>query len=188
MKLEDQLKTLAELGIALDPNITVDDLTYSFPREEYEAKPFGLLLYIMGAEVEREPWGRPFCSRVWNFDTECVNGTGAYVNIAKSLCRVAGQPDGLANMSDHVDLDGGEAWIEYIVRGKERHWPIEVNDDWADMMVVAYMMSDLERDGFKFRARDNGQAMVLYYLDDAGFARINELAPQRLTTVTDPES
>ena len=186
MRLEDQLATLAESGITLDPGITIDDITYSFPREDYERKPFDLLLFTLGVEVEREPWGRPFCSRVWNFDTECITGKNSYTKIAQRLCQVAGRPDAFANVSDHVDLGAGDAWIEYTVDGKQRHWSIEVNDDWADMMVVAYMMNDLERDGRKFRARDNGQAMVLYYLDDAAFARINKLAPKPLTTVTDP--
>jgi hypothetical protein len=69
LKLEDQLAQLATIGLALNPGITVDDVLYSFDRKEYEKRPFDLVLFIFGAEVEREPWGRPFCSRVWNFDT-----------------------------------------------------------------------------------------------------------------------
>lgn len=187
MTLEDQLAALHELGIALEPGITIDDVLYSFSREAYESKPFDLLLFILGAEVEREPWGRPFCSRVWNFDTECIEGDGAYVAIAKRLCRVAGRPDAFSGLRDHVDLSAGEAWIEYTVEGKHRRWDIEVNDDWADTLTVTYMMGDLERDGWKFRARDNGQAMILYYLSDAGARRLSELAGQKLTTVTNPE-
>lgn len=186
MKLEQQLATLAEMGIALAPGVTIEDVVYSFPREDYEAKPFDLILFTLGAEVEREPWGRPFCERVWNFDTECITGTGSYVAIARRLCRVAGRPDAFRDVRDHVDLDSGEAWIEYTVDGKPRRWDIEVQDDWADTMVTAYMMNDLERDGHKFRARDNGQAMVLYYLDDGAARRLSELAGTPLTTVTDP--
>ena len=182
MKLEDQLATLADMGITLDTGVTVDDLLWSFDRNQYEAKPFGTLLYMLGAEVEREPWGRPFCSRVWNFDTECIYGNGSYVKIAKNLCRVAGRPDAFANVSD--DLDGDDPHVAYTVDGKARHWSVEVQDDWADTMVVAYMMADLERDGKMFRARDNGQAMVLYYLDDAATKKLSELAGEKLTTVT----
>jgi hypothetical protein len=187
MKLEDQLAALRELRIELDPGITIDDILYSFSREDFESKPFDLLLFILGAEVEREPFGRPFCARVWNFDTECIYADGAYVAIAKRLCRVAGRPDAFLSLRDHIDLSAGEAWVEYTVDGKHRRWDIDVNDDWADTLTVAYMMGDLERDGWKFRARDNGQAMVLYYLNDAGAQRLSELAGRKLTTVTDPE-
>ena len=187
MKLEDQLAALGELGISLDSGIEIDDLLYSCSREEYESKPFDQLLFILGSEVEREPWGRAFCSRVWNFDTECIEDTGAYVEIARRLCHVAGRPDAFSGLRDHVDLEAGEAWVEYSVDGKHRRWDAEVNDDWADTLTVAYMMGDLERDGWKFRAKDNGQAMVLYYLDDARARRLSELAGEKLTTVTDPD-
>ena len=184
MKLEDQLAPLADLGLALEPGVTIDDLLYSFDRGAYEKRPFDLVLFTLGVEVEREPWGRPFCRRVWNFDTECITGGGSYVSIAKRLCEVAGRPDAFSNVQDHVDIDVGAAWIAYTVEGKQRRWSIEVTDDWADMMTVAYMMGDLERDGRKFRSRDNGQAMVLYYLDDASAQKLSELSGKPLTTVT----
>jgi hypothetical protein len=84
-----------------------------------------------------------------------------------------------------VDIEEGTAWIEYTVDGKQRRWDIEVNDDWADTMIVAYLMGDLERDGHLFRAKDNGQAMVLFYLDDAAARRLSELAQEPLTNVTE---
>ncbi len=187
MTLDEQLATLATLGLTLEPGITTDDLRHSFDAASYEERPFDLILFMFGVEVEREPWGRPFCSRVWNFDTECVEGDGAYVEIAKRLCVVAGRPDAFTELRDHVDIEAGEAWIEYAVDGKTRRWDIEVNDDWADGVVVAYMMGDLERDGRMFRSKDNGQAMILFYLDDAQAARLSELAKEPLTKVTNPE-
>ncbi len=187
MTLEDQLAKLGELGITLAPGITIDDVLFSFSRDDYETKPFGLILFVLGVEVEREPWGRRFCQAAWNFDTECIAGDGAYVAIARELCRVAGRPDAFSGLRDHVDLESGEAWVEYTVDGKQRRWTVEVNDDWADTLTVAYMMGDLERDDRKFRSKDNGQAMVLYYLTDADAARLSDLAGERLTTVTDPE-
>lgn len=111
MRLEDQLATLGELGIELDRGVTIDDLLYSFSREDYEAKPFDLVLFILGCEIEREPWGRRLCSRAWNFDTECIAGDGAYRSIANQLCRVAGRPGAFENLKDHVDLDAREAWV-----------------------------------------------------------------------------
>src|SRR3984893_17149245 len=103
MTLEKQVAKLVELGLKLDHGVTIDDLLYSFGREKYEKRPFDLLLFVLGIEVERKPWGRSVCSRVWNFDTECIASTGDYVRIVKRLCIVAGQPDCLRDVDDLVD-------------------------------------------------------------------------------------
>ena len=182
MTLEEQLAKLASCGIKLNDGITIDDLLYSFDRDAYESKPFDLLLFMLGAEVEREPWGRQICSRVWNFDTECINQTGDYVSIVKRLCDVAGQPDLISNATDFVDLDSGKAWLKYTIDGNNREWPIEVNDDWADTLTLSYVMDEIERDGCRFYSKDNGQAMILYYLDAETAAEINKLSNNSLST------
>lgn len=183
MTLEDQLAKLQGCGIALDDGITVDDVLYSFDRSAYEEKPFDLLLFILGAEVEREPWGRPFCSRVWNFDTECIYQTGDYVKIVKRLCMVAGKPDLITDATDSVNLESGEAWLKYTVDGVSREWTVEVNDDWADTLTLSYVMDDIERDGYRFYAKENGQAQVLYYLDTKTAEDINALSNNALKAV-----
>jgi len=124
--------------------------------------------------------GRPVCSRVWAFDPECIEGTGDYVRIVKRLCEVAGQPDLITDVSDSVDLDTGEAWLKYTLDGRHRDWPVEVNDDWADMMTLSYVMDDIERDGCRFYSKDNGQGMILYYLDANTAKEINRLSNNSL--------
>jgi hypothetical protein len=183
MTLEQQLATLADLGLQLDPGVTVDDLLHSFDRNEYEERPYDLVLFVLGIEVERAPWGRPVCSRVWNFDTECIGATGDYVQIVKRLCQVAGQPERLQAISDFVDIDSGKAWLKYEVDGKKREWPVEVNDDWADTLTLNYVMDDLEQDGGRFYFKDNGQAMVLFYLDARKAAELNRLSNDALKPV-----
>lgn len=183
MTLENQLARLAELGLTLDEGVTVDDLLYSFDREAYEGRPFDLILFMLGVEVEREPWGRPVCSRVWNFDTECIASTGDYVKIVERLCAVAGQSGRLEAVRDQVDLESGEAWLEYTIDGKRRHWAVEVNDDWADTLTLSYVLGDLERDGRRFYFKDNGQAMILFCLDPATAAELNKLSSDALEPV-----
>ncbi|MEV4331833.1 hypothetical protein AB0K02_15060 [Streptomyces sp. NPDC049597] len=175
MQLEAQISRLAELGLPLAADRTVDDLLYSLPRDLFERRPYELLLSIMGVEVEREPWGRWFCDRVWSFDTECVHGPGAYVRIARELCRIAGRPDAFTDLRDHVDLESGEAWIEYTIDGRRQRWTAEVHDDWADTLVVSYLMDDLQQDGGRFWTRGHGQCMNLYFLDEAAAHEINGL-------------
>jgi hypothetical protein len=183
MTLEQQLEKLAQLGLTLNPGITIDDILYSFNREAFETKPFSHILFQLGIEVERAPWGRPFCSRVWNFDTECIYSTGSYVTIMKKLCEISGDPDYLKDLNDFVDLEKGEAWLSYTVHGRAQRWTVDVEDDWADMLTINYIMHDLERDGKRFYYIDNGQAMLLFFLDQKTAAALNELSDRKLQLV-----
>jgi hypothetical protein len=101
----------------------------------------------------------------------------------KRLCKVAGHPDHLKDISDFVDLDAGKAWLKYEVNGTERNWPVEVNDDWADTLTLSYVMDDIQHDGHRFFFKDNGQAMVLFYLDPAAAAELNKLSNNALKPV-----
>ena len=176
MKLEQQLTTLAELGLKLNDGVTIDDLLYSFDREDYEEEPFDLILSVLGSEVESEPSGRDFCSRVWDFDVECIVETGDYVRIVERLCKVAGRPGLITEIEDYVNLETGEAWLKYTIDGLRREHTVAVNDDWADGETIDRVMSDIERDSYRFYGKDNGQATVWFYLDEDTAAKLNELS------------
>lgn len=180
MTLEQQLASLSELGLTLNDGVTTEDLLYSFGREEYENEPFDLILFVLGIEVEREPWGRNVCSRAWNLDMECIGETGDYVHIVKRLCEVAGQQNLITDIEDFVDLESGQAWLKYTVDGQARNYTVTVNSDWADPDTIAKIMTDIERDGFRFYAKDNGQASIWYYLDSATAAKLNKLSGNAL--------
>jgi hypothetical protein len=180
MTLEQQIETLAELGFHLNEGRTIDDLLDSFPRKDYETQPFDLILFTYGIEVEREPWGRFFSSQVWNFDTECIYSTGNYVEIVQSLCRISGQSERLTEIADFVDLESNTAWLEYIVDGQKRHWEVEVNDDWADTLTLSYVMDDLEQGDQRFYFIDNGQAMLLFYLNTSTASILNQMTNNAL--------
>ena len=180
MTLEEQLESLSELGLKLNKGVTVDDLLYSFSREEYESEPFELILFVLGIEVERQPWGRPICSRAWNLDMECIENTGDYVQIVTRLCEVAGQPDLITNIEDFVDLELGQAWLKYTIDGQTRNYTVTVDNDWADADTISKIMADIERDGFRFYAKDNGQASIWYYLDDETAKKLNALSGNAL--------
>jgi hypothetical protein len=188
MKLETQLAKLAELGLVLNPGITIEDILYSFDRQAFEEPPFDLVLFSFGIEVEREPWGRRFCDRVWNFDTECIVSTGDYVSIVQNLCLLSGDPNYLTDIVDFINIDynnttESKCWLEYTVGDRRQHWTIEPNDDWADMMAISYVMEDLQRDGKQFYAKDNGQAMILVYLDRATAEKLGDLCNEDLEPV-----
>ena len=183
MKLETQLAKLAELGLILNPDITIEDIIYAVERHDLEEKPFELLLFSFGDEVEREPWGRRICNRVWNFDTECIVSTGDYVKIVQNLCLLTGLPDALTDIVDYIDLAAGECWLEYTIRGKRQHWTVDINDDWADMLTLSYVMEELQHDGCQFYALDNGQAMILVYCTPAIASKLGDLCDEDLEPV-----
>lgn len=183
LKLETQLNKLAELGLALNPGITIDDLLSSVDRSEFEKEPFECLLFAFGSEVEREPWGRRICDRVWNFDTECIVATGDYVKIVQNLCLLTGDPHYLTEIVDYIDIEAGECWLEYTIEARRQHWSIDANDDWADMMAISYVMEDLQREGKQFYSKDNGQAMILFYLDRATAEKLSDLCDEDLDPV-----
>ena len=83
--LEVQLEALADLGIKLNPGITIDDMLYSNPREEFERSPFEVVFFVLGIEVERKPWGRYFSDQVWYFDEECVADPDVYTGVVPDL-------------------------------------------------------------------------------------------------------
>jgi hypothetical protein len=178
--LEQQLETLAQLGLAMNDGISVDDFLYSWNREEYEARPYDMVLFMLGTEVEREPEGRRFCDRAWNFDTECINDTGDYVSIVENLCRVAGMPRLITDAEDFVDIENETAWLKYSIEGEQRRYDIAVDNDWADPKTVADVMADIERDGKRFYSKDNGQASVWFYLDQNSAETLNRLSGDAL--------
>jgi hypothetical protein len=175
MKLEDQLDTLENLGLGLNPGVTIDELLYSFDREAYEEEPYDLILFVLGTEVERPPWGRSVCSSAWNLDMECICETGDYVTIVSRFCEVANLKSALTDIEDYVDIESGEAWLKYVVDGQPRHFKVKVDNDWADPDTIAAVMSDLERDGFHFYGKDNGQATIWFYLNAETAAKLNQL-------------
>jgi hypothetical protein len=178
--LEQQLETLAQRGVRLNPGITVDDLLYSCERKEYETHPFDTILLVLGSEVERIPWGRHFSDQAWNFDVECIDDTGSYVTIVQNFCRVAGMPGLITEIEDFVDIENETAWLKYTIEGQPRHFTVAVDNDWADPETVSAVMEDIERDGRRFYGRDNGQASVWFYLDKKTAEELNALTGNAL--------
>ncbi|MCX4773615.1 hypothetical protein [Streptomyces sp. NBC_01285] len=111
--------------------------------------------------------------------TPSASAEGSYTAIARQLCRIAGRPGALSGLRDHVDLGEEEAWIEYTADGRRVNWPIEVRDDWADLLVVSYLIDELEHGDWRFHVRHNGQAMTLFFLDDAAAGQLNELTGEQ---------
>lgn len=176
MKLETQIEKLAKIGLRLNEGISVKDFLQSFDRKEYEENPFDLILFVYGIEVEEAPWGRFFCDRVWNFDTECIEDHGDYVSIVQNFHRITGRAKNLSDVSDQIDIENGSASLQYKIDGEQRFYDIKINDDWADPETVSSIMEDLKGEGFEFYPKDNGQASIWFYLRYNEMKELNTIA------------
>lgn len=176
MKLEEQIEKLSDIGLSLNDGVTIDDLLLSYSREEYEAAPFDLILFVYGNEIEEEPWGRFICDQAWNFDVEAIEDDGSYVEIVKQLHRITGKAKRIEGLQDSVNLEESHAQLQYEVDGVERTFEPVVDNDWADAQVVETIMNDLRQSGYDYYPKDNGQASVWFYLLEQQALAINSLA------------
>ncbi len=186
--LEDQIAALADAGLVLAPGRTIEELLQSWAREDYEADPWNLLLFMYGSEVEAEPWGRAFCERGWNFDMECLEQAGDYARAFQQIVRITGQPGLVTDLSDDFSPDAETAVIRYTVMGQARTLKARVDNDWADPEAVGAFFRDLEaaaKGASRFWAADNGQASVLFFVTKAEAAKINALSPGILQRYVD---
>jgi hypothetical protein len=137
--LESKLTTVAECGLTLSPDFTVDNLLESWDRESFEKPGFDLVLVVLGMTEEHPPW-RPHCQNLWHFDTECIEDHGSYVEIAKRMADMAGASLHLEDITDHVDIENGLAWLRFNCRGQEYKIVCDVDDDWVDFNVFGHFV------------------------------------------------
>jgi hypothetical protein len=107
----------------------------------------------------------------------------SYVEIAKNLVELAGAEARVTNIQASVDFKKKNGSLAMMLDGKRKRWTLEIDDDWADMGALADVMETLSTKTKRFYAKNNGQAMILFFLDGAAAKRINELAPETLTRI-----
>jgi len=176
MTLEDQVKALSDNGLHLNEGVTIKDLLASFSRQDYENDPFDLILFVYGIELEEEPWGRYFSDQAWNFDVEAIEDHGSYVDIVRQFHRITGKTKAIEGLTDHVDIEAGEASLTYTIDGQKRNFRPTIDNDWADAKVIEAVLNDLKGPGHDFYPKDNGQASVWFYLTSEQASAINGLA------------
>jgi len=148
--LEDQLAILRSCGIRLAPGVEPSALTRWISASEFEADPFRLALVTMGNALSDD---------IWHFDTECIEGDGAYTSIAKRLVTLARDDLPLESIEDHVDIDEGNAWIQFHLDGEQHHWIAAVQDDWVDPAILsrfASLLAQRSANGRRFTYIDLG--------------------------------
>jgi hypothetical protein len=183
LNLETQLEKLAELGLVINPDMTIEDILSVVDRSALDRDPFKLLLFAFGAESTRAPLGRRICDRVWNLDPEGIEATGDYANIARQLCLLSGNPDWLTEIVDYIDVAADEWWLEYTIGDRRRHYPVALDRDWVDMSMLSFVMEDIQRDGYLFYLLEHEQVMILLYVDRSTAEKLGDLCDEDLEPI-----
>lgn len=129
--LEKQLQILSSCGIILTENATSEQLLAHWSEEEFQANPFMLLLVALGSN------DTSFSRNIWHLDTECIEDHGDYITVAKRIQEITMGALAIDNITDFVDIEEEEAWLEFSLNGERYHWDCNVEDDWLDTDIIS---------------------------------------------------
>ena len=179
MKIEEKLGALAQCGLKLKDQFGVSDLADSWGRDALDEPGWNLALVCLGMTQEEPPW-TPHCDNLWHFDTECIEGDGSYIRIAKRMAEMAQGSLALSDIQDHVDLDVREAWLRFTCQGKPVEIHCEVQDDWVDTGLFVHFVELLARcdSGKLFIYYDlGGQDCIIGCVSHAEYTKLQKLIP-----------
>jgi hypothetical protein len=142
--IEEKLMALADCGLKLKDEFSVDDLNESWGRKALDEPGYDLALVCLGMTKEEPPW-TPHCDNLWHFDTACIEDDGDYVRIVNRMSGMAQGSLPLANVRDHVDIEAAEAWIRFTYQGEEFQIDCDVDDDWVDHKVFGHFVDLLAK-------------------------------------------
>ncbi|HEY1602867.1 MAG TPA: hypothetical protein VGG64_24900 [Pirellulales bacterium] len=180
MTIEEKLLALSECGLKLRGEFGVSHLIESWGREALDEPGYNLALVCLGMTQEEPPW-TPHCDNLWHFDTECVEGDGSYVCIAKRMTEMAQGSLPLSDFQDHIDVEKGEAWLRFNCQGKSIHIDCEVQDDWVDASIFGHFVRLLSQcdPGKLFLYHDlGGQDCIIGCLTKGQFNGLKKLIPE----------
>jgi hypothetical protein len=135
-----------------------------------------LLLCVLGGEVERGGFER-ISDDIWHIDMECIEDNGDYIRLVERFAILAKGLMPLKNIRDRVDIEAGEAWVEFELDGKIIHWDLEVDNDWASPELYSNMQELVEtRSDKKFFITALGQDSLICFGDAAMKQKLSELS------------
>lgn len=166
------------LGFTLNTGITETDiLRWPGGEKAFEEQPYALLYATLGQTMEREPW-TPLTDRCWDFDTEAIEGTGSYIRILKELGRISRGELVFTEITDHVDIDKGEAWVDFTLGKDHVHWDLAVDNDWVDPKLFTHMAQLTAKHSTRGRFTyfdTGGQDVVIGYETEEGREKLRAM-------------
>lgn len=184
--LEQQLATLADCGVKMTSEATLEDLFMFHSRAEHEATPYKELIPTLGFEIERDSYA-PICDRLWMCDYERIEDHDSYVAVITRLQQMSAQSLPISNISDHVDIEGETAWVEFDLAGSRIHWDAEVDNDWLDPGIIVKFDGLLKTHRTPFRIYSNhtefGQSAFFACFTPVEFEHFQKLATFKLREI-----
>lgn len=161
------LEQLAALGIHRRDGISDDDLLLSLGGTMDSRVDWVSLLCTLGGEVERGEFQR-ISDDIWHVDAECIEDNGDYVRLVERFAILTKGLLPLKNIRDHVDIEAGEAWVEFDLDGKTVHWDLPVDNDWMAPELYSNMQELVSaRSDKKFFIVALGQDSLICFGDAA---------------------
>jgi hypothetical protein len=69
-------------------------------------------------------------------DYERIEDHGSYRGVIERLQQMSGHRLPLARLEDFVDIEAGQAWVEFDLGAERIHWDPRVDNDWLDPDIV----------------------------------------------------
>lgn len=156
----EQLATLVSFGVRLRPDVDPAEALAPLAPYELKRQPYVAVLSRVaqqpGFDGEVIDPGAPAIN-VGAFDTEFVEDPDAYEEPIRFMAAVCGASDRISDIASNIDVEAEEGTISYRIDGRLQTWDVEVNDDWADRMVLSYVLDDLLGVGECFVLFSSGQ-------------------------------
>lgn len=134
--LEDKIAALAEVGVVVNLERTIEEMLESNGREEYEREGFDSLLFTLANEVETGfGAGAYYTNQLYSFDTECIEDHGDYARIAMRFAEMFRNEFEITAIADKVDLDAEIAELSFECGEKKYRMELMVDNDWLDVNV-----------------------------------------------------
>ncbi|WP_409341521.1 hypothetical protein [Paenibacillus sp. MBLB4367] len=178
LTVEEQYHKVKNIGIVLNPGISLDQVISDFRREEYEEKPYYLLFIAMGSELASNGNSFLYASDdFWHFDRECIEDHGDYIPIIKRIAEILKDEFIVNEISDYVDIENNEIWVSFKINGNTYKYELLADDDWLDISIFKLFSELLEKHGSKrrFYYFDLGQGMLVGAYNKERWKSLNKL-------------
>jgi hypothetical protein len=177
VSVRQAVEQLATLGIRRRSGISDDDLLLSLGGTMDSPVDWAGLLCVLGGEVERGKFQR-ISDDLWHLDAECIEDNGDYVRVLERFVILAKGQLPLTALRDHVDIENGEAWVEFTLDGQPVHWDLEVDNDWLapELYTRLQQLVESHAGGKKFFIVALGQDSLVCFGDDAMKEALSKLS------------
>ncbi len=155
----DQLAVLVAHGLRLRSDVDPAEALALIAPYELTSQPYVAVLSRVAQQPGFDEVVEPGAAAVnaAALDTEFVEDPDAYERPVRFLAAVCGRSDRISDITSTIDVEAEEGTVSYRVDGRLQTWDVEVAGDWADRMVLSYVLDDLLGDDQDYVLFSSGQ-------------------------------